>query len=223
MQSLKNDILIMFRGSFSCLDHRRAREMLLKMGLGLILVYCAFNLYTNPKPTINRLFVDLIDKFERQPQSHILKVVNPINTGVDIGAEYRFYSAYGVYFPKEFKIHAHRDYQCSLCNGDFKAIMIPKYIHPDMAQVCFENGCENATKGYYLVDVCKDHWTKPGTLDRIQINIYYTNSTRCKSLGQLDEFDCEAENFGLIGQYPCTTTHPFLAPLVQQRDLHWHD
>ena len=174
---------------------------------------------------INPLFIKIVNSFERIPQSHILKYVKPMDKfDVDIGDGYRFYSAYGVYFPKEFKISAHKDYQCSLCNGDFKAIMVPKYIHLDMAQVCFENGCENANKGYYLFDVCQDHWTKPGIIDRIQINIYYTNSTSCRSLGQLDEFDCEAEFFGTINQtHQCVTTHPFLAPLVEQRDLHWDD
>lgn len=200
----------------------------IKIGIAsLVLYFICINTSIFPKEEekLNPLFMQVVDKFERIPQSHILKPIAPMpKLDIDIGDEYKFYSAYGVYFPKVFKIDAHKDYQCSLCNGNFKAIMIPKYIHPDMAQVCFEGGCENATKGYYLVDVCKDHWTKMGEKDRIQINIYFTNSTKCSPLGALDEFDCEATNFGTDNSPDlCTTTHPFLAPLVEQRDLHWDD
>lgn len=178
------------------------------------------------KTQLNSLFMEVVKRFKKIPQSHILKQLEPIPTlDINIGKNYKLYSAYGVYFPKDFKIDAHKDYQCSLCNGDFKALMIPKYINPEMAQICFKEECENATKGYYLVNVCKDHWTKPGIIDRIQINIYYTNSTKCTPLGKLDEFDCEAMNFGSVKDFKhlCTTTHPFLAPLVEQRDLHWND
>lgn len=177
---------------------------------------------------LNPLFIELVNKFERIPQSHILTQLEPISLSklnINFGDNYIFYSAYGVYFPKEFKISPHKDYQCYLCDGDFKAIMIPKYLNSEMAQICFEGGCEDAAKGYYLVDVCKDHWTKMGTMDRLQLNIYYTNSTKCKPLGKFDEFDCEASNFQKIDNncYPCKTQHPFLAPLVEQRNLHWND
>lgn len=171
---------------------------------------------------INPLFLQTVKRFERIPSSHILK---PLEFIPNLDQNYRFYSAYGVYFPKEFSISAHKDYQCSLCDGTFKAMMIPKYIDPEMAQVCFEGGCEDAIKGYYLVDVCQDHWTKMGIVDRIQINLYYTNSTKCTPLGALDEFDCEASQLEIPHNErpPCTTTHPFLVPLVEQRDLHWDD
>jgi hypothetical protein len=168
----------------------------------------------------NPLFEKWVNKFERIPQSHIL---TPL-LSIDDYKGYKFYSAYAVYFPKEFKINSHRDYQCSLCDGEFKAVMIPKTIHKQMAQVCFDGGCEDPTKGYSVINVCKPHWTHPGITDRVQINIYYTNATKCTPLGQFDEFDCEAALFGTAkSRAACSTTHPFLLPLIEQRELHWDD
>eukprot|EP01129_Flabellula_baltica_P013107 TRINITY_DN6033_c0_g1_i1.p1 TRINITY_DN6033_c0_g1~~TRINITY_DN6033_c0_g1_i1.p1 ORF type:complete len:183 (+),score=24.55 TRINITY_DN6033_c0_g1_i1:116-664(+) len=179
--------------------------------------------------TLIHFFLKLEQNFERIPKSHILRPISEVpNLAImDLLPEnFNFYSAYGVYFPKEFSINAHKDYQCSLCNGEFKAIMVPRYLNPNMAQVCSEESCQDAyLKGYYFVDVCKEHWTKQGTIDRIQINMYFTNSTRCFPLGNFDEFDCEALSFQSVDDFRhiCTTQHPFLLPLIEQRDAHWVD
>jgi hypothetical protein len=102
--------------------------------------------------------------------------------------------------------------------------MIPKYIHPQMARVCFDGECEDLTKGFAVVSVCKTHWTQAGMIDRTHINLYYTNATKCTPLGQLDEFDCEAAIFGTNeSRTQCVTNHPFLLPMVKERDLHWDD
>ena len=130
-------------------------------------------------------------------------------------------------FPKDFAIGPHIDYQCSLCDGDFKAIMIPRWLDPKMAKVCDSesNECTGANeKGFVEVDVCRQHHTFPGVPDRVQINLYFSNSTSCKPLGVFDEFDCEAENYGnedISYRFGCTTKNVYLAPLVQQRDILW--
>jgi len=175
----------------------------------------------NENGRLNPLFLQLVDKFVLHNQSHILIQREPLFIEID---GYELYSAYGVFFSRYFQIGPHIDYQCHLCNGDFKAMMVPKYLHPMMAQVCSHDGCEEASsKGYFMVDVCKEHWTAPGITDRIQINIYFTNATECKPLGQLDEFDCEALSFGSVDEFRqyCTTTNAFLAPLVDERNYYW--
>lgn len=85
--------------------------------------------------------------------------------------------------------------------------------------VCHHEGCKEAyMKGYYLVDVCKDHWTLCGLTDWVQINIYLTNSTTCTPLGRLDEFNCEALSFSSIDEFwhLCTIWHPFLNLLLMK-------
>ena len=93
-----------------------------------------------------------------------------------------------------------------------------------MAQICFEGGCEDASaKGFYVVDVCQKHWTKRGVIDRLQINLYYTNATNCSSRDKFDEFDCEATLFATNqSSENCTTNHPMLVSMVRERNLHWN-
>ena len=171
----------------------------------------------------NPLFFELQQSFTISEQSHILlpKFLDTIESFTPTG--YKFYSAYGVFFPKEFAISAHKDYQCSLCDGDFKALMIPKYLHPNMAKVCSNTECLGAYEnGFIWVNVCEDHYTQKGIIDRIQINIYFTNSSNCSSKGLYDQFDCEAELFGTSkSRKDCTTSHPDLLSLVKLRNSYW--
>jgi hypothetical protein len=107
------------------------------------------------------------------------------------------------------------------------AVMIPKYIDSMMAKICFTSGkCEDAShKGYYVVNVCDEHFTSPGFVDRIQLNMYFTNSTRCRPLGVLDEFDCEALQFGNdVDDFRrfCVTSHPMLLASVHERNEFWY-
>jgi len=185
----------------------------------LMLVDCGEAVTANG--SVNPLFTFLEERFVRIPGSHILQPLHPVSFQLD---SYPFYSAYGVFFGRNFKIARHTDYQCRLCNGDFKAVMVPKYLHPMMAKICSDTGCKDASQtGFFIVDVCREHWTYPGLLDRIQINLYFSNSTQCTPLGIYDEFDCEALSFGSHTDFRtlCTTKHPFLSDSVAQRELHW--
>src|SRR5690348_4792081 len=101
-------------------------------------------------PQENPLFTQWSSKFELMEKTHILHPLVPIEDYEG----FKFYGAYGVYFPKDFQIKAHRDYHCRICDGDFITVMVPKHIHPNMAQICLEGGCQDFSKGSVVIDVC---------------------------------------------------------------------
>ena len=106
------------------------RQILLMSSFYIIFNMLLLSKLEEQEPRTNTLFLHWITQFEIHPQTHRLKRLGPIG---DFEG-YKFYSAYGVFFPRNFSIESHVDYQCFLCNGDFKAIMIPKMLHSRMAQ-----------------------------------------------------------------------------------------